>query len=68
MGHLQNIQSSETSIETGNLQSYEEQSIGANSQFHNYKESCDNKSQFLINGLSKNSYTIYSDCLAGYSI
>ena len=27
MGHLQNIQSLETSIETGNLQSYDEQSI-----------------------------------------
>ena len=27
MGHLQNIQSFETSIETGNLQTYEEQSI-----------------------------------------
>ena len=26
MGHLQNIQSFETSIETGNLQSYDEQS------------------------------------------
>ena len=27
MGHLQNIQSFETFIETGNLQSYDEQSI-----------------------------------------
>ena len=27
MGHLQNIQSFETCIETGNLQSYNEQSI-----------------------------------------
>ena len=27
MGHLQNIESFETSIETGNLQSYNEQSI-----------------------------------------
>ena len=27
MGHLQNIQSFETSVETGNLQSYEKQSI-----------------------------------------
>ena len=27
MGHLQNIQSFETSIETGNLQRYDEQSI-----------------------------------------
>ena len=27
MGHLQNIQSFETSVETGNMQSYEKQSI-----------------------------------------
>ena len=27
MGYLQNIQSFETSVETGNLQSYEKQSI-----------------------------------------
>ena len=29
-GHLQNIQSFETSVETGNLQSYDEQIIGVN--------------------------------------
>ena len=29
MGHIQNIQSFGTSIETGNLQSYDEQSIGS---------------------------------------
>ena len=36
MGHLQNIQSTETPIETGNLQSYDEQSIGLHVQFITY--------------------------------
>ena len=32
MGHLQNIQSFETSIETGNVQRNDEQSIGGNDE------------------------------------
>ena len=35
MGHLQNIQSFETCIETGDLQSYEEQSICPEANFFN---------------------------------
>ena len=43
--------------------------LDINSQFHDYKESIDKKrSQFLINGLSKNSYTMYSDCLDAYHV
>ena len=41
--------------------------LGINSQFYNYKESFD-KDQFLINGLSYNSYTMYSDSLAVYCV
>ena len=37
--------------------------LGMNSQFCNYKECFDKRSQFLISGLSKNSYTMSSGCL-----
>ena len=44
--------------------------LGINSQFYKYKESFDQFyfGQFLINGLSYYSYTMYSDCLAVYGL
>ena len=44
--------------------------LGINSQFYKYKESFDQLyfGQFLINGLSYYSYTMYSDCLAVYGL
>ena len=42
--------------------------IGVNSQFITIKNSFIQRSQFFMNDLSKNSYTMYSDCLAVYRV
>ena len=42
--------------------------FGINSQFYNYTGSSDERKSVLINGLSKNSHTMYSNSLAVYRV
>ena len=40
--------------------------LGINSHFYNCEQAFDKKKSIFINGLSKNWYTMYIDCLAVY--